>query len=135
MTSRRLLIAVLVLVLIGALWAAVDVFSTRIPGAHQRSVTRELAAWAVEYGVIQSHDDAVRTAEMLGYVQHYYVVQDGCRSTADIEAALESQREETVAALIAALREYSGADFGADSDKWLAHLSAGEEIGSSLPKR
>lgn len=89
---------------------------------HQRSVTRELARWAKEYGHIGSNADAVRTAEMLGYVQHYYVVADGYRSTPDVELELEKQRQITVDTFTAALREYTGQNKGTDSAAWLAYL-------------
>ncbi len=89
---------------------------------HQRSVTRELAKWAKEYNRISSHDDAIRTAEMLGYAQTYYVVGEGYRSTPEVEEALEAQRTETEAVFVKALQKYTGQDFGTNSANWLGYL-------------
>ena len=91
-------------------------------GIHQRSVTKELANWQTEYSSIESPHDAERTAEMLEYVQSYYVPGEGYHSTTDIESALQNQRQDTVESFIAALSEYTGEDFGTDSAKWLVFL-------------
>ncbi len=131
---RWLLIAGLVLVPVVIIWAvAVVTLPAHMVGAHQRSVTRELAEWETEYGTIRSHHDAVRTAEMLGYVQRYYVPSDGYRSTQEIESALETQRQQTVATFISAMQDYSGENFGTNSDIWLEHLSVAEAERDSFP--
>lgn len=96
-------------------------------GVHQRSVTQSLSDWKVEYSKIESHD-AVRAAEMLEYVKGYYVPAEGYRSTPEIEAALESQRQDTIDAFVAALREYTNKDFGEDSEAWLANLRTSDSF-------
>jgi len=103
-------------------WVVVD----RGVAVHQRNVTRSLAEWREEYQSVSSHEDAVRTAEMLEYVQQYYVPSDGYRGTPESEAALQNQRQETVDAFVVALRGFTGKDFGADSAKWLEHLGSNQ---------
>lgn len=91
-------------------------------GIHQRNVTRELTEWKQTYGKVSSHHEAIRTAEMLEYVQSYYVPAEGYRSTPEIEAAQQIQRRETTDTFIEVLRDYTGKDFGTDSAQWLNYL-------------
>jgi hypothetical protein len=95
----------------------VEAFGVR---AHQRSVTRSLADWAAEHGTVNSWAEADRAIGMLEYVQWYYVPGPGYRSDPETEAALEAQRARTVAAIVAALRAFTGADFGTDAAAWRA---------------
>ena len=99
-------------------------------GIHQQSVTASLAEWGSEYRNIESQHDAIRTAEMLEYVQHHYIPGEGYRSTPEIEEELQSQRQDTIDTFVTALRAYTGEDFGTDSASWIAHLkSSGPENG------
>jgi hypothetical protein len=61
---------------------------------------------------------------MLNYVQGYYTPGPGYRSTANTEQALQLQRERTVEAIVNALENYTGFQFGTDSEKWMAYLGA-----------
>jgi hypothetical protein len=115
------LLSILAICLIG--YVFFGIVSNHAVGVHQRSVTRSLAEWKQEYGNISSHRDAIRTAEMLEYVQRYYVPAEGYRSSPEIETALQMQRQETVESFVAALRRFSGKDFGTDSGQWLKYLS------------
>lgn len=74
--------------------------------AHQRDVTRSLAEWAQEYSQISSDHDAARTADMIDYVQTYYVVGEGYSSTPEVNDRLESQRKQTIQVLTSALQTY-----------------------------
>lgn len=121
---RRRKLIWLIPVVISVLAWAIFAIPQYLVGIHQQSVTRELAAWEEDYRGIESHQDAVRTAEMIEYVQQYYVPKDGYRSTPRIEAALERQRQETVAAFIGSLRQHTGQNFGDDAAKWRAFLHA-----------
>lgn len=93
----------------------VEAFGVR---THQRSVTRSLAQWEAEYGRVRSWTEADRAIGMLEYVQWYYVPGPGYRSDPQTEAALEAQRARTVAAIVAALRDFTGEDFGTDAARW-----------------
>lgn len=124
---RHLLIVGLVLVPVVLFWGMLSL-SNYMVGIHQRSVTQSLMDWKVKYSNIETHRDAVRTAEMLGYVQEYYVPAEGYGSTSEIEAALESQRQETIDAFISSLRAFTNEDFGNDSKKWLAYLQSSISI-------
>jgi hypothetical protein len=115
--------AAIVILPLAFVWA-LAAFPQYVSGVHQRGVTRELAQWRTEYSAIATRHDAVRTAEMLEYVQHYYVPGQGYRSTPEIEAALQSQRQDTIGAFVAALRAYTGADCGSDTAKWLEYLES-----------
>jgi hypothetical protein len=85
---------------------------------HQRSVTRSLAEWGSEYGQVHTWEEAERSIGMLGYVQWYYVPGPGYRSDEKTEGELEAQRARTVRAIISALKEFTGQDFGADTEQW-----------------
>ena len=111
-------IGILALVLLTPL--AFRKFESWAVGVHQRSVTRSLAAWEVEYSQVRNDAEADRAIDMLEYVQDYYVPGPGYHSDARTEAALETQRARTVDAIVTALREFSGQDFGADAAKWRA---------------
>jgi hypothetical protein len=85
---------------------------------HQRDVARQLIEWRFQYSSIRTKADAIRTAEVLGYIQGYYVPSPGYRGTIDSEQQLNTQREATVEELIAALRTYTNVDCGKDASAW-----------------
>jgi hypothetical protein len=96
------------------------VFSLWAAGLHQRSVTHSLAAWEREFQQLRDLKDAGRAVDMLEYVGRYYPVADGYRSFSATETALESQRAKTTATIVAALRDFSGQDFGTNVTEWHA---------------
>jgi hypothetical protein len=57
---------------------------------------------------------------MLEYVQHYCVPGPGYHSDEKTEAKLEFQRVRTLKAIVAALKEFTGQDFGTDVEQWRA---------------
>jgi hypothetical protein len=87
-------------------------------GVHQRSVTRSLAEWDTEYASVTNDASAIAAAEMVGYISHYYVPGPGYRGPADVEAALERQRADTVQHLVDALQHYTGLDYGTNTQQW-----------------
>ena len=119
---RRIFILLIPVGLVCVVFWAVSAVPRYMCGIHQRSVTRELANWQTEYSSIESPQDAERTAEMLEYVQRYYVPGEGYHSTPEIEAELQNQRRDTVDSFVTSLSEYTGKDFGTDSEKWLTFL-------------
>jgi hypothetical protein len=86
--------------------------------AHQRSVTRSLAFWEQEDSRVRNWQEVDHAIGLLEYVQGYYVPGPGYHSDPVTEAALEAQRARTLAALAAGLRQFCGADFGADVRLW-----------------
>ncbi len=129
---RRLLFACLLLVPVAIIWAVVTLPSYMV-GVHQQNVTQSLSDWKTEYSTIESQRNALRTAEMLEYIQGYYFPGEGYRSTPQIEEALQSQRQETIDAFVGSLREYTKQDFGRDSDMWLAFLQSSGEGDDGSP--
>ena len=122
--NRRRILALRLLcgftgVVVFALYAVRN-FEPWAVGFHQKSVTRELAAWEQDEARVTSWDEADHAIGMLGYVQNYYVPGPGYRSDPQIEAALDSQRARTLAAIASALREFTGQDFGTDAERWRA---------------
>jgi hypothetical protein len=112
------LISVVLLVLISSapfLWHALERW---IVGFHHRAVAAELASWESEYGVVHNDKEAWRAAQMVGYIERYYVPAPGYESDSATENALEDQRERTLKAIVKALREYTGKDYGMDGKKW-----------------
>jgi hypothetical protein len=55
---------------------------------------------------------------MVDYMSRYYVPGPGYRGPAEIEAALESQRGESVLRVAAALQHYTGLDYGTNAQRW-----------------
>jgi hypothetical protein len=119
-TSRVILIVVLV---VGAAWASWVWFLqpwiiTYGVAIHQKNVTRELAEWGEEDSKITDDASAIHAAEMVGYMSQYYVPGPGYRGPADVEAALQTQRQKSIARVVAALERYTGLRFGADPKRW-----------------
>lgn len=123
--ARKLLVPGLALVAIFAVGAVVFVPWLAVQ-AHQRAVTQELSLWEAEYGRASTANEAIRTAEMIGYVQTYYQPSDGYRGSEAIEDALQSQRQKTINAMVAALKSFTGEDFGEDADEWLIYLKSNQ---------
>jgi hypothetical protein len=122
--NRRRFLAILLLcgftgVVVFALYAVWN-FESWAVGLHQKSITRELAAWEQDEARVTNWDEADHAIGMLEYVQNYYVPGPGYRSNPQTEAALESQRARTLAAIAVALREFTGEDFGTDAERWRA---------------
>ncbi len=117
---KLILIAVVGLVAIGALairlsWSRIEVYFS---GVHQRSVTQSLREWGHEYASVTNEASAVAAAEMVHYMSRYYVPGPGYRGPAKIEAALESQRGESVLRVVAALQHYTRLDYGTNAQRW-----------------
>lgn len=100
------------------MWTLRPAIETRLVGAHQRSVTRSLAKWAEEDSAITNDASAIHTAEMVGYVSRYYVPGEGYRGPAEIEAALATQRQQTMRQLVASLERYTGLAYGTNVERW-----------------
>ncbi|HZU37220.1 MAG TPA: hypothetical protein VFA18_14960 [Gemmataceae bacterium] len=113
--AAGIIVIVLVVLLAPYAWRRIDQWAGVI---HQRAVTKELAGWESEYGQVRNWEQAQRAIGMLEYVQHYYVPGPGYRSDEKTEAELEAQRARTVQAIVAALKKFTGQDFGADAKQW-----------------
>jgi hypothetical protein len=85
---------------------------------HQRAVAREVTEWANEYAQINDDASAIRAAEMVGYIEAYYVVGDGYRGSDESERELETARANSLRQLIEALEVYTGNRFGDDHLAW-----------------
>lgn len=97
------------------LWPAI---MTRLVGVHQRSVTSSLARWAQEDSIITNEPSAIHAAEMVGYINRYYVPGEGYRGPEQIEAALEAQRQHSIEQLAASLERYTGLSYGTNVERW-----------------
>lgn len=87
-------------------------------GFHQKSVTRSLAAWALEDAKITNDASAIHAAEMIGYMSTYYVPGPGYRGPLEVEATLERQRQESIARVAASLEHYTGLVYGTNAQRW-----------------
>jgi hypothetical protein len=133
MKRRRLVVLLLCLVLAGIILLAIYLpprLESYTVALHQRGVTHSLAEWEREYSRIRTKQDAVRAAEMLEHISKYYVPGPGYRSDPETEAALEAQRERSLATLASALSQFTGQDFGTDGGHWVEWLKAND-----LPRR
>jgi len=120
--SKRLKIAVVIAVSALAVAALVPLgwhrFEAWAVGIHQKSTTRELAAWEQEFSQIRTTDEAIRAVGMLRSVQDYYVPGPGYRSDSATEDALQEQRRRTSTTIARALEEFTGERHGLDVEKW-----------------
>lgn len=105
----------------GALTVALGwrAFQTWGVALHQRSVTRYLAEWGHEASQITNDVSAIHSAEMLGYIDRYYVPGPGYRGPAAVEAELEKQRRESMQRIIASLEKHTGLKYGTNVDRWI----------------
>ncbi|WP_145116641.1 hypothetical protein [Botrimarina mediterranea] len=63
---------------------------------------------------------------MIKYVQTYYQPREGYRGSEASENVLQSQRQETIDAMVAALRSFTGEDFGENADEWFVYLGSNQ---------
>jgi hypothetical protein len=117
---RVVLISFLVVAVAGVvvIWMTLPRIERWGVGFHQKSVTRSLAAWGVEDARITNDASAIHAAEMVGYISSYYVPGPGYRDPREVEAALESQRRESMDRIVASLERYTGLDYGTNVDRW-----------------
>jgi hypothetical protein len=101
-----------------AIWIARPAIESRLVGVHQRSVIRSLAKWSQEDSHITNDASAIHAAEMVGYVSTYYVPGEGYRGPAEVEAALETQRQQTIGQLVSSLEHYTGLHYGTNAERW-----------------
>lgn len=102
-------------------------------GIHQRSLTRSLAAWGVANAQVTNDASAIKAAEMVGYISSYYVPSPRYRGPLEIEAALETQRSESIDGIVASLERYTGLDYGTNVVRWTewAEKRKGREPGGA----
>jgi hypothetical protein len=118
--GRWVLLSVAVVIIVVGL-NNFDKWATSI---HQRSVTRSLADWSVEYAQITNEISAVKAAELVEYVSRYYVPGPGYEGFSKTEAALQAQRGQTIATMVSALQNYTGLEYGTNVEAWSAWATA-----------
>ena len=96
-------------------WTRIELW---VAGIHQKSVTQSLREWGHEYATVTNDASAVAAAEMVGYMNRYYVPGPGYRGPMEIEAALDTQRRESIARVIDALQHYTKLDYGTNAQRW-----------------
>jgi hypothetical protein len=121
--SRKLRMVLIVfwvvLAVVGVtVWMALPRIERWGVGFHQKSVTRSLAAWAVEDAQITNDASAIHAAEMVGYISSYYVPGPGYRGPLEVEAALERQRHDSIERIVASLERYTGLNYGTNVARW-----------------
>lgn len=70
-----------------------------------------------------SSEDPSRVADYLGYVVGYYPSGTKQQHGTHLDAVVERNRKDTVAAIIRHLRELTGKDLGSDPDLWVKDFS------------
>jgi hypothetical protein len=84
----------------------------------------------------ESDHDAFHAIDMLAYIENYYAPGEGYRSDAETEAALQSQRKRTMAAIIEALERFTGERYGDDIKRWEAwRQNCGAQSSGGQPQR
>jgi hypothetical protein len=118
--ARVVLILLLLILALGALsiWRGLRWFEKAAVGFHQKSVTRSLAAWGDEYANITNDASAIHAAEVITYMDSYYVPGPGYRGPTGIEAALEMQRRKSIERVAASLERYTGSHYGTNVKRW-----------------
>jgi len=116
------MIALTLVIGLGILLSCAIHWIASLEASHLRGVTKELASWEEEYSSLETLRDAELAAGMIDYVKGYYVPQEGLRADPETEGKLAEQRSRTLEAIRSALREFSGEDFGLDSESWLTWI-------------
>ena len=118
--ARVTLTSLVALVAVGVvtLWMSSPSIERWGVGVHQKSVTRSLAAWGMEDARITNDASAIHATEMLRYIGSYYVPSPGYRGPLEVEAALERQRRESTARIVAGLERYTGLEYGTNLQRW-----------------
>ena len=118
--ARVTLFSLVALVAVGVvtLWMSLPSIEQWGVGVHQKSVTRSLAAWGMEDARITNDASAIHATEMLRYIGSYYVPSPGYRGPLEVEAALERQRRESTARIVAGLERYTGLEYGTNLQRW-----------------
>ena len=71
---------------------------------------------------------------MIGYIEDYYVPQDDIyRSTPEIESALAEIRADTLQRIVTSLENYTGLDYGVDSNAWNSWADSAADPYPALP--
>ena len=123
----RIVLVTLVLMLItGSLvvWISLPGVVRWCIGYHQRSVTRELAAWGPTVATISNDASALHAAEMLGYMSGYYVPGPGYQGPVEVEASLQRQRQKSIELVVESLQRYTGLDYGTNATSWTEWAAA-----------
>jgi hypothetical protein len=110
--------AALITFVVLAIWISWSQIKTRLTTTHQQIVTKELAQWGQEYGIVTNLPQAVACAEMVDYMRHYYVPTDGYRGRPEVEAALEQQRAASIEQIVTALEKFTSLHFGTNTEQW-----------------
>jgi hypothetical protein len=110
--------AALVAVVVLTIWISWSHIKIWLSGTHQQMVTKELAQWGQDYGVVTNLTQAVACAEMVDYMRHYYVPGDGYRGRPEVEAALEQQRAASIEQIVTALEKFTSLHFGTNTEQW-----------------
>jgi hypothetical protein len=111
-------LAVLVALAALAAWLSWSRVESYVAGVHQRSVTQEIRGWGQEYASVTNDASGIAAAELVGYMSHYYVPGPGYRGPAEVEAALEPQRAESMERITDALQHYTHLDYGTNAQRW-----------------
>src|ERR1043166_5745383 len=111
-------LAALVAVVLFGVWLSREHVGRYVAGVHQRSVTKSIADWGNEYAAITNEASAIASAEMLEYMSRYYVPGPGYRGPAEIEAALEKQRADSLRRVAAAWERYTHLEYGKNPKRW-----------------
>ncbi|MBA3485232.1 MAG: hypothetical protein H0T51_25840 [Pirellulales bacterium] len=93
---------------------------------HMLNSASRFADWADGYEEPHSLKDAKQSVDMIEYIPHYYVPQDGYRSDPETEEFLAEKREQAIKSLVEGLNRYSGESFGTDTlawNKWIEQQS------------
>ncbi len=110
-----------------ALWFCWSRIEMWIADTHQQMVTKEIAQWEREYGVVTNLNQAVAAAEMLDYIACYYVPGGGYRGSPAVEAELQAQRASSMEAILRAVERFSTSNFGTNAAQWKQWAAAERE--------
>jgi hypothetical protein len=116
---RMLLMAVTLLGLIGVtawlVWPRIEVWAASY---HQKKVAGVFQTWGESYSIVTNKASAIEAAEMMAYIERFYVPGAGYRGTPEIERELAAQREASIRRIAEALRSYTKLEHGTNVEHW-----------------
>lgn len=99
----------------GLIWPRIEVWAASY---HQKKVAGAFQAWAEAYSTVTNKASAIEAADMMAYIERFYVPSAGYRGSPEIESELAAQREASIRRIAEALRGYTKLEHGTSVEYW-----------------
>lgn len=128
--------AVTLLGLIGVtawlVWPRIEVWAASY---HQKKVASAFQKWGEAYSIVTNRASAIEAAEMMAYIERFYVPGAGYRGAPEIESELAVQREASIRQIVDALRSYTKLEHGTNVVLWREWARSEKGLTDGIPSR